>query len=253
MRRAFSVSVFPRHQGRILLIRHRRLQEWLPPGGEIEQGETPLEAAHRELEEETGARGVPAAHDGVDGTPPGLLGYEEHEAGAKGTHLNFVFLFDVQSDAVRPNAEFTEYRWIAHFGDTPCARNVLQMGLMALHGGGDPLRATARAWLAAFRAGDLDALLSLYADDAVHISPRIRALHPGTGGELRGKGALRGWWKDALARLPGLRYEERHLTASGDRVFLEYDRLLPGEAATRVAEVFVVRDGRIRESRVYPG
>ena len=52
-RRAFSVAVFARHVGvdgapRVLLIRHRRLGVWLPVGGEIEPGETPLEAARRE-------------------------------------------------------------------------------------------------------------------------------------------------------------------------------------------------------------
>ncbi len=42
------------------------------------------------------------------GTPRGLIGYEEHVAGSKGLHLNFVFVADVESDAVRPNDEFDE-------------------------------------------------------------------------------------------------------------------------------------------------
>ena len=29
-RRAFSVAVYPRHQGRVLLIKHKRLATWLP-------------------------------------------------------------------------------------------------------------------------------------------------------------------------------------------------------------------------------
>ena len=42
-------------------MRHKRLDLWLPVGGEVEPGETPLEAARRELREETGPRrGLPA-------------------------------------------------------------------------------------------------------------------------------------------------------------------------------------------------
>ena len=53
-RRAFSVAIFCRNAGQILLVRHKRLGTWLPVGGELEPGETPLEAARRELAEELG-------------------------------------------------------------------------------------------------------------------------------------------------------------------------------------------------------
>ena len=100
-RRAFSVSIFCRHEGAILLIRHKRLGQWLPVGGEIEQGETPLEAACRELLEETGLAGRFPDGLGVDGTPPGFLGYEEHLAGSKGLHMNFAFVADVAMRELR--------------------------------------------------------------------------------------------------------------------------------------------------------
>ena len=54
MRRAFSVAVYARRRASVLVIEHRRLKTWLPIGGELEAGETPLEAARRELREETG-------------------------------------------------------------------------------------------------------------------------------------------------------------------------------------------------------
>ncbi|MRG94666.1 NUDIX domain-containing protein [Polyangium spumosum] len=132
IRRAFSVAVYPRHEGRVLLIRHRRLGLWLPPGGEMLPDETPLEAAARELREETGLVGrFPVVSD-VDGTPPGFIGYEEHPAGSKGIHLNFVFVADVDTDEVHPNDEFEEWRWVAHFDDVGGPPNVAQLGRIAL-------------------------------------------------------------------------------------------------------------------------
>ncbi len=131
-RRAFSVAVYPRHAGRVLLIRHRRLGLWLPPGGEMLPDETPLEAAARELREETGLVGrFPVVSD-IDGTPPGFIGYEEHPAGSKGIHLNFVFVADVDTDEVVPNDEFEEWRWVAHFDDVGGPPNVAQLGRIAL-------------------------------------------------------------------------------------------------------------------------
>jgi hypothetical protein len=116
-----------------------------------------------------------------------------------------------------------------------------------------PHEAIAQAWLLAFNAHDVPALVALYADDATHTSPKIRALHPDTGGKLRGKAALTAWWEDANRRLPGLRYEATAVTANDARVFLEYLRHAPGEAPMPVAEVFDVHDGRIIASRVYHG
>jgi 8-oxo-dGTP pyrophosphatase MutT (NUDIX family) len=71
----------------------------------MEPGETPLEAAVRELREETGLAGRFPAGLGVEGTPPGLLGYEEHLAGSKGLHMNLQL--DLSS---------RKYGWLGDFG-----------------------------------------------------------------------------------------------------------------------------------------
>ena len=54
MERQFTASVYIIEQDRVLLIFHRKLNKWLPPGGHMEANETPAEAAYREALEETG-------------------------------------------------------------------------------------------------------------------------------------------------------------------------------------------------------
>jgi len=135
-RRAFSVAVYARRGDRVLVIEHRRLRTWLPVGGELSAGETPLEAARRELGEETGLPGRFRPLAGAfDGVPPGLLGYEEHPAGSKGVHLNFVFVTEIEGDAeVIPNDEFGAWRWVdrAELERLDSPLNVRQFGYLAL-------------------------------------------------------------------------------------------------------------------------
>lgn len=131
---SYSIAVYPRRGDKLLLIRHRRLGVWLPPGGECQLGERPQEAARRELREETGLVGTFPITSDIEGTPPGLIGYEEHRAGSKGIHLNFVFVIDVSSDEIKPNHEFGEWRW-ASLADGPwqdAPPNVEQLARVAL-------------------------------------------------------------------------------------------------------------------------
>lgn len=114
-------------------------------------------------------------------------------------------------------------------------------------------REIGQAWIDAFNARELDRLVGLYAVDAHHTSPKLRARQPETGGRIVGRPALRAWWADSFDRMPGLRYELVSITADDARVFLEYLRHAPGEASYLVAEAFDVVGGQIVASRVYHG
>ena len=111
----------------------------------------------------------------------------------------------------------------------------------------------ASAWFAAFNAHDLEALLALYADDAEHYSPKLKAREPATGGLIRGKEALRTWWQGSFDRLPSLHYRVTNLIGTTDAIFMEYVRQVEGEEDLRVGEVLVIANDRIIASRVYHG
>ncbi len=117
----------------------------------------------------------------------------------------------------------------------------------------EKLQSIAFKWIETFNNKELEKLLSLYDDDAVHFSPKLKVLIPETQGFVTGKQALREWWQDAFERLPSLNYKLRSLTANGDRVFMEYIRSVDGEADLLVAEVLDIKEDKIIASRVYHG
>lgn len=108
-------------------------------------------------------------------------------------------------------------------------------------------------WIDAFNAKDLDRLVGLYAVNARHFSPKLMARQPETEGFVAGHAALREWWQGAYNRLPTLFYKLLTVTASNERVFIEYVREVQGEENMMVAEVFDVENGKIVFSRVYHG
>ncbi len=111
------------------------------------------------------------------------------------------------------------------------------------------LRKIAHDWFDAFNEHDLKKLLALYDDHSEHYSPKLKVRYPETDGLIKGKDALRSWWRDAFERLPLFRYEVVRLTAEDDRVFMEYIRHVPQEEDLYVGEVLI--NGLIIASAVF--
>jgi ketosteroid isomerase-like protein len=65
----------------------------------------------------------------------------------------------------------------------------------------------AEAWVRAWNGHDVEAVLDHFRDDVVFTSPVAARLLPDSGGVVRGKAALRGYWTTALAKQPDLHFE----------------------------------------------
>jgi hypothetical protein len=108
-------------------------------------------------------------------------------------------------------------------------------------------------WLRAFNRADANAMVALYAEDAIHTSPKLRSAQPSSEGRLVGKAAMRQWWLDAFDRLPSISYEVVSIVSDDHVAVIEYLRHRRGEATIQVAEVFEIKEGKIVRSHVYHG
>jgi hypothetical protein len=88
----------------------------------------------------------------------------------------------------------------------------------------DPQRARSFAdeWYAAWNARDLDRAMAHWADDAVFTSPLAAKLVPESGGTVRGKDALREYWRRGLDANPDLHFEPRTLFIGHESIVLNY-------------------------------
>ncbi len=83
----------------VVLHRHRSLQRWLQPGGHVEPGESPAQAALRETIEETG---LAAAHPA---TGPTFVHVDVHEAARGHVHLDMRYLLTAPDDDPSPGPD----------------------------------------------------------------------------------------------------------------------------------------------------
>jgi len=109
----------------------------------------------------------------------------------------------------------------------------------------------AEKWFDSFNKHDLESLLSLYDEDAIHFSPKLLVNHPETKGLIKGKNELRKWWKESFDKLPTLKYFPELIIREGENVFMKYKRTVVGQKDLIVGETLKIVNGVIVESRVY--
>jgi 8-oxo-dGTP pyrophosphatase MutT (NUDIX family) len=95
-------------RGTVLLV-HRKLGIWLQPGGHLDAGEAPADAALRETVEETG---LLVRHPGAG---PYLVHLDVHQDAEDHTHLDLRYLLrcDTDADPAPPEGESQQVRWFS--------------------------------------------------------------------------------------------------------------------------------------------
>jgi len=111
-----------RDSGDLLLVRHRDVDMWVLPGGEVDGSETFESAARRELIEEAG---IPATFEGL-----ALLGRVEFH-GDGHTTWGVLPIYEGSADATDlsvedPDGEIVDARWFDTLPDDTRDRSVLQ-------------------------------------------------------------------------------------------------------------------------------
>jgi 8-oxo-dGTP pyrophosphatase MutT (NUDIX family) len=113
----FTVALFVVHAGKVLLIHHRQLNQWLPLGGHVELDEDPEMAALREAREESGLE-VELLGERPPTTGPGTRALiaprflDIHRIHATHEHIGMIYWARPKSgDLTLAAAEHHDIRW----------------------------------------------------------------------------------------------------------------------------------------------
>ena len=154
--RHFTVTGFVVHGDRTVLLWHRRLRMWVPPGGHVEAQEEPVSALLREIKEETGLRAqvvspaprFPFDYPAQVPPPYTILVENSAEPGNPHQHIDLIyFLRSLDGERARPATSAEAVVWVSEAqlagpealtlaapgkGDVPVPEDVRLLALEAL-------------------------------------------------------------------------------------------------------------------------
>ncbi len=126
MERHFCATVYIIEENKVLLIFHRKLQKWLPPGGHLDPNETPPDGAKREVREETGLEVDFFSHENISIQDVNATSFERpfmcllENIPAYGNqpahqHMDFIYIARPIGGTISYNSNETEgIRWFTY-------------------------------------------------------------------------------------------------------------------------------------------
>jgi 8-oxo-dGTP pyrophosphatase MutT (NUDIX family) len=132
VKKHFTATAFVVRGDATLLHWHKRLGQWMPPGGHVEPDEEPAEAALREVLEETGLvcevvptaeqhafrtpHEIPAPYtillEDIPGPPPSEAPQRRHRVGAAHQHIDLIYFVRPIEDAGQVDVGDPTLRWV---------------------------------------------------------------------------------------------------------------------------------------------
>jgi len=136
--RDFTATTFVVHENRTLLLLHRKLRIWVPPGGHIDPNELPDQAALREVREECGLdvelldQGRPIGSIRILPQPYCIL---LEDIGPQHQHIDLIYFARVHSGNMSHSVrEVQAARWYTweELGEPQIAEDIRELGRRAI-------------------------------------------------------------------------------------------------------------------------
>jgi 8-oxo-dGTP diphosphatase len=120
MKKHFTATAFVVRGDATLLHWHRRLGQWMPPGGHIEPDEDPATAALREVLEETGlvceiaptSPNLPFSYPGQLAAPYTILLEDIPGPDEPHKHIDLIYFVRPVADATQPTVDDPTLCWV---------------------------------------------------------------------------------------------------------------------------------------------